>query len=489
MGSGLIQLVSYGKENLYLSGDPEITFFKIIYRRYTNFSIEPVEQFFKNTPDFGKRVTCSISKNADLLGRILLCVNLPSIRKSEDFNFAWVKKIGLALIKTVEIEVGGQILDRQYGDWMNIWFELNPVKNNIKGFENMIGNVKELTNFTNGKKSYLVYVPLTFWFCFSNGLALPIIALQYNEIKLYLEFNEFNKCHLQTPTNFIIVDTNIILFKEGEIIEQIIDDIEIRAYFYSFDFKSNRLYYRTIQNDFRLNWQPGRREKYKIVGKESGFECYPIRVEENSFTNKVFNPLNPSLIDAYLLVDYIYLDTRERYRFLKSNHEYLITQLQATSDINLTSSNSHISLPFLNPCSKLFWRSIMTFNISNNNLFNYTNSFDENIGKNIFKKGTITLNGVKRLDEQLNFYYDTIQPYQNFICSPSTGINVYSFSLGSKYYQPSGSCNFTQFDQIKLLANFDQSISRLNKSKFKAYALTYNVFRIIDGFGGLAFTN
>ena len=119
--------------------------------------------------------------------------------------------------------------------------------------------------------------------------------------------------------------------------------------------------------------------------------------------------------------------------------------------------------------------------------FNYTNSFNED-GKNIFRKGTLMLNGIKRVNEMPYYYYDSIQPYQNFIASPSTGINLYSFSLGSKIYQPSGSCNMSQFDQIKLVATLDSTINRLNKARFKAYALSYNVLRIIDGYGGLNFT-
>jgi hypothetical protein len=488
MGSGLIQLVSYGKENLYLSGNPEITFFKIIYRRYTNFSIEPIAQYFKNVPDFGKRITCSISKNADLLGSIILCVTLPSIKKQDDITFAWVKKIGIALIKTIEIEVGGQILDRQYGDWMNIWFELNPVKNNKRGFDKMIGNVKELTDFSSGKKIYKVFVPLTFWFCFSNGLSLPIIALQNNEIKLYLEFNQFSHCHLQSPTHYIEIDSNMVFFIKDEIIKQEIDDYVIYAYFSSFDFQTNKLYYRKIMHDF-VTYNDNNKEKYAIIGQTSNFTCYPKQMAKMIFVNRVQSNLNPSILDAFLLVDYIYLDTQERYRFLKTNHEYLITQVQTTSDISISNSNILIKLPFLNPCSKVFWRSQMAFNIYNNDLFNYTTSYNMKKGKNIFRTGTLLLNGSKRMENQSSNYFDTIQPYQNFISSPDPGINVYSFSLASKFYQPSGSCNFSQFDEIRLDAHFDQTISINNKSKFKAYALTYNVFRIVDGFGGLAFNN
>ena len=131
MGLGLLLLVSVGKENIYLSSEPEITFFKIAYKRHTNFSIETVSQYFKSTPDFGRRVTVNLSKTADLLGGIYLYVELPDIIKENHStlptgikNFAWVKKIGLALLNYVDLEIGGVLIDRQFGDYLNIWGEL-----------------------------------------------------------------------------------------------------------------------------------------------------------------------------------------------------------------------------------------------------------------------------------------------------------------------------------------------------------------------------
>jgi hypothetical protein len=124
---GLIQLVSYGAEDLYLTDKPDITFFKCIYKRHTNFAIEPVKQLFSSKGDFGERVSCTISKNGDLMGSVYLVVDLPAIPEYEDNEFyrvAWVKHIGYNLINKVEIEIGGQLIDRQYGDYLAIWNEL-----------------------------------------------------------------------------------------------------------------------------------------------------------------------------------------------------------------------------------------------------------------------------------------------------------------------------------------------------------------------------
>ena len=172
MGSGLLILISVGKQNLYLTNEPDITFFKVAYRRHTNFSIEIVPQYFKATPDFGKKVSVSISKNADLISQMYLYVKLPSIPKcyhsvlpDDTKKFKWINKIGWAIIRSIDIEIGGLLIDRHYGDWLNIWSEISGKNSHKKGLKKMIGDVDELTTLSNGKESYDLYIPLQFWLC------------------------------------------------------------------------------------------------------------------------------------------------------------------------------------------------------------------------------------------------------------------------------------------------------------------------------------
>jgi hypothetical protein len=188
MGIGLLTLTSVGKENLFLSAEPEITFFKIAYKRYTNYSIEQTPQYFKTTPDFGRKCSVNIGKNADLMGMTYIYVELPYIQM-ENFNnnnkkFSWVQKIGLALINYVEIEIGGYIIDRHYGDWLNIWNELSTSNGIKKSYNKMIGNIIDLTNYSLTKSIYKLYIPLSFWFCQDNGLTLPLIALKNTSINI-----------------------------------------------------------------------------------------------------------------------------------------------------------------------------------------------------------------------------------------------------------------------------------------------------------------
>ena len=184
MGGGLMQLVAYGAQDIYLSGNPQITFFKVVYRRHTNFSMESIEQTFNGSADFGRKVTCTISRNGDLIHRIYLQAELPS---------AGVEWAGHKLIKSVEIEIGGQRIDKHYGDWLHIWNELSQTAGHELGYKAMVkGSPSDDNNYdasgTNEDMSNIVFVPLQLWFCRNPGLALPLIALQYHEVKINLEF-------------------------------------------------------------------------------------------------------------------------------------------------------------------------------------------------------------------------------------------------------------------------------------------------------------
>ena len=143
-----MQLVAYGAQDVYLTGNPQITFWKVTYRRYTNFSMESIEQTFNGQADFGRRVTCTITRNGDLAYRTYLQVTLPEIGQSEAKFARWLDFPGEQLIAQVEVEIGGQRIDRQYGDWMHIWNQLTMTSEQQRGYFKMIGNTTQLTYIT-----------------------------------------------------------------------------------------------------------------------------------------------------------------------------------------------------------------------------------------------------------------------------------------------------------------------------------------------------
>ena len=561
MGGGLMQLVAYGAQDVYLTGNPQITFWKVTYRRYTNFAMESIEQTFNGQADFGRRVTCTISRNGDLAYRTYLQVTLPEINqnmanstKNETSSgngvyARWLDFPGEQLISQVEVEIGGQRIDRQYGDWMHIWNQLTLSSEQQRGYYKMIGNTVQLTFITdpsfsavdgpcdsnaprqvcaprNALPETTLYVPLQFWYCRNPGLALPLIALQYHEVKINLDIRPIDEC----------------------------------------------------------------------LWAVSSLNC------SGSSTNmKVTQAYNQSLVAASLYVDYVFLDTDERRRMAQNPHEYLIEQLQFTGDESVGSSSNKIKLNFNHPCKELIWVVQPDQNVDYcssldcNQLlyrtlgaqpFNYTDAVDalpnaihafggpdgvaaegaggvnnsfvdgsglfhdaggvdvgtggwwnqssdngpysqsnlgfsgtegtfnptEIVNSGVSDAGTfvlaetsldmhcwgenpvvtakLQLNGQDRFSEREGTYFDLVQPYQHHTRNPDTGINVYSFALRPEEHQPSGTCNFSRIDNATLqLVLSNATVEGTKTAKVRVYATNYNVLRIMSGMGGLAYSN
>lgn len=523
MAGGLMQLVAYGAQDVYLTGNPQITFWKVTYRRHTNFAMESIEQTFNGQADFGRRVTCTISRNGDLAYRTYLQITLPEINQNHSTSSSlyarWLDFPGEQLISQVEVEIGGQRIDRQYGDWMHIWNQLTLSKEQERGYYKMIGNTTQLTYITdpdfadvdgpcsadgvrqvcaprNALPETTLYVPLQFWYCRNPGLALPLIALQYHEVKINLDIRNIEEC-------LWAVDS---LGGNGS--------------------KANDAY-------------------------------------------------KQSLAAASLFVDYIFLDTDERRRMAQNPHEYLIEQLQFTGDESVGSSSNKIKLNLNHPCKELVWvvqpdanvdycASLQSGGQLNKLLgaqpFNYTDAFDvlpnavhafgaqglvgsnasgmiatgsggefvdpfasEHTGSTgptgdaavesgVSDAGTfvlaetaldmhcwgenpvvvakLQLNGQDRFSEREGTYFDLVQPFQHHTRAPDTGINVYSFALRPEEHQPSGTCNFSRIDNATLqLVLSNATVSGVSTAKVRVYAVNYNVLRIMSGMGGLAYSN
>lgn len=233
MAGGLMQLVAYGAQDVYLTSDPKITFFKVLYRRHTNFSVEVVEHTLNGTPDFGRKSTVTISRNGDLITNMYLRVVLPEVRaKSSAGRFAWVRRIGHALVNNVEVEIGGSRIDKHYGTWMDIWYELSHSVGKERGYNAMIGDVPALTQLSTPnaslvvKPSYTLFVPLQFWFCRNNGLALPLIALQYHEVRVNIEFNPLDKLYIRSSD--FLIDNGVNLREVSLLVDYVYLDGEER---------------------------------------------------------------------------------------------------------------------------------------------------------------------------------------------------------------------------------------------------------------------
>ena len=475
-------------------------------------------------------------RNGDLAYRTYLQVTLPEINQDDgtgNVYARWLDCPGEQLIQTVEVEIGGQRIDRQYGDWMHIWNQLTMTSEQEDGYNKMIGNTTQLTYLTdpafanvatacgatgvpeavcaprNALPETTLYVPLQFWFCRNPGLALPLIALQYHEVKVTLELRPMDEC----------------LYAVSK------------------------------------------------VGNN----------DNNTDNLKVNGAYSKSLVAASLYVDYIFLDTDERRRMAQNPHEYLIEQLQFTGDESIGSSSNKVKLNFNHPCKELVFVVQPDENVSycdsfvdgellhlalGAQPFNYTDAVDalpnsirafssaEQLnsdgisgntsvisgglfkdaaavgvtetpaaedglegalpkdssnngvsdagafvlaetalkmhcwGENPVVTAKLQLNGQDRFSEREGTYFDQVQPFQHHTRHPDTGINVYSFALRPEEHQPSGTCNFSRIDNATLqLVVSAAAIGSSKTAKVRVYATNYNVLRVMSGMGGLAYSN
>lgn len=442
MGGGLMQLVAYGAQDIYLTGNPQITFFKVVYRRHTNFSMESIQQTFDGTADFGNSVSCTISRNGDLIHRMYLEheASLKGKDTADDDNIGVCCDYGSHLMKQTDLEIGGQLIDRHYGHWHSTYsqlIEFNPSGSAYGGdkastkttgnlFQIMSGNGNSfetiepggsgwgpnpaslggwtLTNnssMTADEVTGKFWIPLYFWFCRNPGLALPLIALQYHEVKVKIQFESL---------------INLALLADNA----------------------------------------------SFVGE-----------------TKVAADKNPSGKNSFdLWCDYIYLDTDERRRFAQVSHEYLIEQVQHQS-----SSGGNIELNFNHPVKELVWAGKRTTTVSEApNLY----SKDKIYSSSLSETAKLTLNGHDRFAPRDLKYFTRTQIWQHHTGygSTQTGgdeIAVYSFALKPEEHQPSGTCNFSRIDNAQLVQSKTQPV--------EVYAVNYNVLRIMSGMGGLAYSN
>jgi len=580
MTSGLVQIVSYGSEDLYLTGNPEITYFKTVYRRYTNFAMENVEVQFDDEVNFDRTSIVSLPTSGDLIHKVYLKLVIPSfyvtreidpvakaaayanyvstlseyatcwtfmyvnmqayrlayevysasnitsyepiqaavfqtfgnasrnvgytpnsgnnsedenVRATNDFytlvgnfsgysvdtmsmdviaysfvynspdpegksskerifsslrigmlnsqrflqtvynyhqaayntyqeflltnrKFAWVDYLGHSIINYIEVSIGGDVIDKHYGDWINIWYELTKNVHMENIYNKMIGNVSTLTTYDRTTKpSYTLLIPLQFWFCRNNGMAIPIVSMQFMNVSLNLKLKKFSEC-------------SYIELADGESSFNLDDEYE--------------------DQDLSIN--------------------------------------------GSLLIDYIYLDLQERKKFAQSSHEYLIEQLQIFSEEDISSQDYQFDISFNNPCEELIWvlqrKSFITNSTGATKCLwnNYTySSSGEGIS---ITSAHVELNGINIIEDMPGEFFNYLIPYKVHTSSPTDGIYVYTFALKPEEHQPSGSCNLSRIKKANLIVVIKNSMFTSGDTvNFRTYARSYNILRFASGMAGLAF--
>ena len=473
-----MQLVAYGAQDIYLTGNPQITFFKVIYRRHTNFSMESIEQTFNGQADFGKKVTCTISRNGDLIHRTYLRVELPSVTVPNNTSFRWLNWVGHIMIRNVELEIGGQRIDKHYGDWLHIWNELTQTAGHQLGYANLVGNIPSLTmplNNTSGSSATLngqvLWIPLEFWFARNPGLALPLIALQYHEVKVNLDLRPASDCYwaattadagttwtynanaVSTPSmsscslyvDYVYLDTD-----ERRRFAQVSHEYLIEQLQFTGDESTN-----TSSNKIKLNFNHPCKELIWVVQPDDN-------------TNQSTAPFGAQWFNYTDSFDYTYVP--------------------AGSPNGGAYNASNVNLIAPSPFADRDAGSMPGMAAGGANGVFIPVSFEN--GSNPVKWAKLQLNGHDRFSERDGRYFNLVQPYQHHENVPSQGINVYSFGLKPEEHQPSGTCNFSRIDNATLsLTLTPATVTGGRTSKVRVYAVNYNVLRIMSGMGGLAYSN
>jgi hypothetical protein len=522
MSGGLMQLVAYGAQDIYLTGNAQITFFKVVYRRHTNFSMESIEQTFSGAADFGKKVTATVSRNGDLIHRVYLQVTLPQVHTTATTaSFRWLNWLGHVLIKNVEVEIGGQKIDKHYGDWLHIWNELTQTPGHQAGYANMVGNVPRLTQVISGNAGSpssaeacdstacipqtTLFIPLQFWFCRNPGLALPLIALQYHEVKIHLEFRDVLDCIWKNGTV-----TNPSLVSASLWVDYIYLDTDERRRFaqVSHEYLIEQLQFTgdesvtSASNKIKLNFNHPVKELVWVVQPDSNTNRtatdavggpqwfnYTDRIDETYFSGTPQDPLGGGMGSAASLVgNFPYsLPLTGGARENVSSPSGLQNLMNlANSGDGSQSSNAGISNT--TGIDGLNFGDLLNAGTSSTAWRAGLRVFDK--GQNPVSTAKLQLNGHDRMAEREGRYFNLVQPYQHHENVPATGINVYSFALKPEEHQPSGTCNFSRIDNATLhLTLTSNTVKGSRAAKVRVYAVNYNVLRIMSGMGGLAYSN
>ena len=473
MAGGLLQLVAYGAQDQFLTGDPTITFFKAVYRQHTNFAMEFILQTLQGNIGKGKRVTSTIARHGDLLLDTWILIKTDD---TSSIDMADVPNI----IDTIELEIGGQRIDLHYGYWLLGWYNLTNSKEKINALHPHIDGYNRrakipITNYEsfadkNGisidevplagslisseldyfRKTRNLYVPLQFFFCNNPGLALPLIALQYHEVKINITF-----------TNKKLVDENIT-------------DVELYSNYVYLDVDERR---RFAQTSHQMLIEQVQTHIEYISGKE----------KNKKITLNFNHPIKELILGTdHASRDFIFDRKRYNEDYDKVEHFYGVYKNQY----------SHIHYDSLR----------------------------------------LLLNGQERFSPQPPEYFTQIQPYKYHTCGnlQEYPMHVYSFAIHPEDHQPSGTCNFSRIDNVVLEFQGDVYINQFKDTEYMkdpsgfpyflfstftpvvnddgnyqgvletsenpndfgflegniiVFAKNYNILRITSGMGGLAFSN
>ena len=474
MAGGLMQLVAYGAQDVYLTGQPKVTFFQAVYKRHTNFAMENIQQTVNGTPSNSGRVSVTIARNGDLVGDMYIALvpnagngngtGLGLTSNNNGYDMCWVAERSVA---DIELTIGGQRIDKHYQTWFRLYAEVFLSESDKINYGKLVSSPSPISDGTN--RNY-VYLPLLFFFNRNPGLFLPLIALQYHEVRLDFDLTSYFTSYFGSSSPVFEVWANYVYL-----------DTEERRRFAQ---KGHEYLIEQVQHtggdSITASGNPGAqtiRLSYNHPVKELIW-CYVNN--SSTSTNSMWN-FSTSCANVNVTVQ-----TSPLFQAGIMAHEAGCPRLFAPS---LTAASG----------SNVYWieegtavavggvAGIAIANVTTSNTTSFPNSssiFGQEVGPLYNFK--VVLNGQDRFKEQIGKYFNQYQPYVYHSGTPYPGIYVYSFALQPEEHQPTGTCNFSRIDNAQVAINMK---SGYTTNLQKMFAVNYNILRIQSGMGGLAFSN
>ena len=455
MSSGaILQLEAYGEQDKYITGNPQITHFKSVIKRHTHFAIESIENNFDGNYCPGERVRCKLQRSGDLIHQIYLKIQLPKLQEEQgkdDVYISWVNAIGYHIIHFIEIRIGDRVIDRQYGEWMNIWSELTTTESKKEHLYSMIG---KFDNFDETKQNgpLNLYIPLSFWFCKDIGSSLPIVALQNQDVTIDIVFKDIESLWVSNnkeKAEQIIVQQSLGL-QDYEI------DICKRKPKIEFDSICLLVDYIFLDTNERTFF--AKNTHYYLIEQ----------IQETSYsidTTTNFNTFELSFNHP----------VKELVWVIRGKQVGYCNQWDNYSDTVLPNIDGFVPEPEIDNCDKCATPLEITIQ-----------SILSNIPSSPIKNAIIRFEGVERFERRDEKYFRVVQPWKYHSASSKKNIYIYSFCDEPEKLQPTGTANFSRLDRATLQI---ETKSNLQESFIYIYAMNYNVLECKNGLGHLLFIN
>jgi len=418
MAGGLMQLVAYGAQDVYLTGNPKVTFFQAVYKRHTNFAMENIEQTVNGTASNSGRVSVTIARNGDLVSDMYVELKAKAavvLTAGDVDDDCWAAE---RAIKDVELSVGGQRIDKHYQRWWRLYSELYLDESKKATWGKMTSPAVD-----DGK----MYLPLIFFFNRNPGLALPLIALQYHEVRMDFDLSSEFSLYTDNSTfkvwaNYIYLDTEERRRFAQKGHEYLIEQVQHTG--------SDAMAAAGSTKQIRLSYNHPVKEL--VFCADQGSVSRANLWNFTSTTQAVTTDAGAQLAAGLSSV--------------------VPTSLSGAPQLKVTQAVAAWTEEAAGP--------IETFKL--------------------------VLNGQDRFKEQDGKYFNSVQPFQHHSGSPVPGVYAYSFALKPEEHQPTGTCNFSRIDNAQVAIKTKAGTTATNLNMF---AVNYNVLRIQSGMGGLAFSN